>query len=81
MIRIYQTVANTFDYYEFWNDRIIEERFEITGGYITVLGSYAAEEGRNEKVDTCISYKKQQLKLLKMITFCRVHSPTNSLFF
>jgi hypothetical protein len=58
MIRIHQTLAKMFDYYKFWNDRIIEARFGTNVGYVTILGLYAAEEGRNEEADKFISQKK-----------------------
>ena len=54
MRRIHQTLAKTLDYYKFWNDRIIEARFGINVEYVTILGSYAAEEGRNEEADKFI---------------------------
>jgi exonuclease III len=43
------TPAENLDYYMFWNYRIIEVRFEMNRGYVNILDSYAAGEGRREK--------------------------------
>jgi len=55
MLWIHQTLAETFEYYKFWNGRITEARFKINRVYVNILGSYAAVEGRNEEVDKFIS--------------------------
>jgi exonuclease III len=51
MIWVHESIAKTTDYYNYWNDRIIEARFRINRGYLTILGLYAPEEGRQELSD------------------------------
>jgi exonuclease III len=51
MIWVHKSIAKTIDYYKYWNDKIIEARFRINRGYLTILGLYAPEEGRQELGD------------------------------
>jgi hypothetical protein len=38
IIWVHESIAKTIDYYVYWNDRIIEARFRINRGYLTILG-------------------------------------------
>jgi hypothetical protein len=51
MIWVHKSIAKTIDHYNYWNDRITEARFRINRGYLTILGLYAPEEGRQELND------------------------------
>jgi hypothetical protein len=46
MIWVHKAISNKVDCYKIWTDRIIEVRLKITRGYVTVIGLYAPEEGR-----------------------------------
>jgi hypothetical protein len=52
MIWVHKTISNKIDYYKFWTDRIIEVTLSINRGYVTVIGLYAPEEGREELSNT-----------------------------
>ena len=48
MIWIHKSLSNRIDYYECWNDRVIETRLKTQRGHLTILGAYARTEGREE---------------------------------
>jgi hypothetical protein len=49
MALIHKTLTKTTQYCKFWNDRIIEARFEIKRGHLTIISLYTLEEGRIEE--------------------------------
>ena len=48
MVWIHKSISNRIDRYKFWNDRVIKTRLKTRRGNLTVLGVYAATEGREE---------------------------------
>jgi hypothetical protein len=47
---------------------ILKEKFKIDRGYITILGLYVSEEGRNEEAEKC--YQQPQEITDKMNENC-----------
>jgi len=51
VMNIKKSLTKTTDYCKFWDNRIIEARFEINRGHLIILGLYALAEGRKEETD------------------------------
>jgi exonuclease III len=51
MIWVHKSLSKITDHYKYWSDRILEIRCKINRGYLTILGLYAPEEGRQELTD------------------------------
>jgi hypothetical protein len=49
MLMIHKSLQSAIHNYTFWNEQIIEARLKLTRGYITVLGTYASAEGKEEE--------------------------------
>jgi CRISPR/Cas system CSM-associated protein Csm2 small subunit len=48
MIWIHKSTSNEIEYYKFWNYRTRETRIKINIENLTILGVYAATEGREK---------------------------------
>jgi hypothetical protein len=51
MIWVHKSISKTVYHYRYWSDRILKIRCKINRGYLTILGLYAPEEGRQELTD------------------------------
>jgi hypothetical protein len=67
MIWVHKSLSKTTDHYKYWNERILEIRCKINREYLTILGLYAPEEGRQELTISMNSYKTFRTRLRKMI--------------
>jgi hypothetical protein len=59
--------------YTYINERLIILQVIITRGHVTIIGTYALEEGRKKIQKTfIISFKNKLIKLIKMNTLLNV---------
>jgi hypothetical protein len=50
MLMIHKFLKRNIDNYIYWSDRIIQIKLKLSQGYLTMIGTYAPVEGKEESL-------------------------------